>query len=195
MPDAGPGPARSDGKPARRTVAMLLLRLRPAVTGTSLRAAFPTRTCWIRHAAPRCLARQARSRSIGVTLRDETARRRPRLDDGKVYGVELHADTIANLSRGIASGLSDRQRSGVLMLALAARARRSPSSSFDRPRWQRRLVLAALLARLCSRGRRVLPCVRHSAQHAVRRRGVRGCVRLALAPAAKGARTSAEGSS
>ena len=47
--------------------------------------------------------------------------------------------------------------------------------------------------RLCSCGCCVLRCVRYSAQHAVRHRGLCGCVRVALPPAKEGARRASRG--
>ena len=41
------------------------------------------------------------------------ASRHPRMDDARsVFGVELHADTISNLARGVAGAPSDPPRSG-----------------------------------------------------------------------------------
>ena len=63
----------------------------------------------------------------------------------KVWGVELQADTIANLSRGIAVRPLGPTAQWLVMLVLAATGAALSFVLFDRPAWQRRLVLAVLL--------------------------------------------------
>src|SRR5262249_28735456 len=64
----------------------------------------------------------------------------------------LHADTIANLSRGIAVRPVGPTAQWLLMLVLAAGGAALSFVLFDRPPWQRRLVLGTLLLAYAAAG-------------------------------------------
>jgi len=146
-PTLGQGPLASDGKPAAAaTVAMLLLRLAP--NGYWHEPARRISYANVLDSAPGAVLPPLAGKIalVGVTLRDEDKHDVVRgWTTERVYGMELHADTIANLSRGIAVRPLGPTAQWVLMLALAAAGAALSFVLFDRPRWQRRLVLAALL--------------------------------------------------
>jgi CHASE2 domain-containing sensor protein len=141
------GPLASDGKPAAAaTVAMLLLRLAP--NGYWHEPARRISYANVLDSAPGAVLPPLAGKIalVGVTLRDEDKHDVVRgWTTERVYGMELHADTIANLSRGIAVRPLGPTAQWVLMLALAAAGAALSFVLFDRPRWQCRLVLAALL--------------------------------------------------
>jgi len=146
-PTLGQGPLKNDGTPAASaTVASLLLRLSPSGywREPSRRISYVN----VLDSGPGATlpALAGKIVLIGVTLRDEDRHAVVRgWTTEKVYGAELHADTIANLSRGIAVRPLGPTAQWVVMLALAAAGAALSFVLFDRPRWQRRLVLAMLL--------------------------------------------------
>jgi CHASE2 domain-containing sensor protein len=146
-PTLGQGPLKSDGTPASSaTVAALLLRLSPRGYWhePSRRISYANVLDSAANAALPPLA--GKIALVGVTLRDEDKHVVVRgWTTENVYGAELHADTIANLSRGIAVRPLGPTAQWVLMLALAAAGAALSFVLFDRPRWQRRLVLVLLL--------------------------------------------------
>ena len=147
-PTLGQGPTKNeDGTEARMaTAAMLLLRLSP--TGYWHDAA--RRISYADVLTPAANAPQFRPEGkitlIGVTRRGEDTHDVVRgWTTEKVYGVELHADAIANISRSIAVRPLGPTAQWLLMLALAATGAALSFLLFDRPPWHRRLVLGALL--------------------------------------------------
>ena len=135
------------------TAAMLLLRLSP--TGYWHDAA--RRISYADVLTPAANAPQFRPEGkitlIGVTRRGEDAHDVVRgWTTEKVYGVELHADAIANISRSIAVRPLGPTAQWLLMLALAAAGAALSFLLFDRPPWHRRLVLGAMLLAYATAG-------------------------------------------
>jgi len=82
---------------------------------------------------------------IGVTLGED---RHPVVrgwNSEEIHGVELHAETIANLARGVALRPLGPTAQWLLMLALAGVGAAASFLLFDRPPLQRRLALAGAL--------------------------------------------------
>ena len=82
---------------------------------------------------------------IGVTLREDLHDVVRGWTNEKLYGVELHADTIANLARGVAVRPLGPTAQWLLMLMLAAAGAALSFVLFDRPAWQRRVIVGSLL--------------------------------------------------
>ena len=89
---------------------------------------------------------------IGVTLREDLHDVVRGWKNEKLYGVELHADTIANLSRGVAVRPLGPTAQWLLMLALAGAGAALSFVLYDRAAGQRRLVLGALLLAYAAAG-------------------------------------------
>jgi CHASE2 domain-containing sensor protein len=82
---------------------------------------------------------------IGVTLREDLHDVVRGWTNEKLYGVELHADTIGNLARGVAVRPLGPTAQWLLMLVLAAAGAALSFVLFDRPAWQRRVIVGGLL--------------------------------------------------
>jgi CHASE2 domain-containing sensor protein len=82
---------------------------------------------------------------VGVTLREDQHDVVRGWASEKIYGAELHADTIANLSRGVAVRPLGPTAQWLLMLVLAAAGAALSFVLFDRPAGQRRVALGVLL--------------------------------------------------
>jgi CHASE2 domain-containing sensor protein len=82
---------------------------------------------------------------IGVTLRADLHDVVRGWTNEKLYGVELHADTIGNLARGVAVRPLGPTAQWLLMLVLAAAGAALSFVLFDRPAWQRRVIVGGLL--------------------------------------------------
>ena len=126
-------------------VATLLLRLSP---GGYWRQA-PRRIAYADVLAPAANVSPSRLDGkialIGVTLREDLHDVVRGWSSEKIYGVELHADTIVNLFRGVAVRPLGPTAQWLLMLGFAAAGAALSFVLFDRPAGQRRLVLGALL--------------------------------------------------
>ena len=147
-PTLGQGPTKDEGGAEARmaTAAMLLLRLSPSGYWHDA----TRRISYADVLNPAANAPQFRPEGkitlIGVTRRGEDAHDVVRgWTTEKVYGVELHADAIANISRSIAVRPLGPTAQWLLMLALAAAGAALSFLLFDRPPWHRRLVLGAML--------------------------------------------------
>ena len=89
---------------------------------------------------------------VGVTLREDLHDVTRGWQSEELYGVELHADAIANLSRGVAVRPLGPTAQWLLMLVLAGAGAALSFVLYDRPPLQRRLVLGALFLAYAAAG-------------------------------------------